>query len=87
MGPSCVIQDLKGYFFGFGRKTVHSYDVIGIIICFCCWKEDSVFLSGEAGRSCPKGCIFDCPFRFHLLLDRGKSRPYTHVMGGLRYNF
>jgi hypothetical protein len=65
--PGCAIQDLKGCLFGFGREAVHSYNVVGITKCFCCWIENSVFSSGEIGRSSPKGCIFDCPVYFSVV--------------------
>ncbi len=67
VSPGCKIQDLKGCFFGFGREAVHSYNVVGIAKCFCCWIENSVFSSGEIGGSGSKGCVFDCPFCFSVV--------------------
>jgi hypothetical protein len=57
----CAVQNLKGCFFGFGLKTVHSYNVVSIVVGICRWVEDSVFPPSMIGRGCPEACILNCP--------------------------
>jgi hypothetical protein len=64
IGPGCAVQDLKGCFFGFRWKAVHSDDIVGIVVSVCCWVENSVLSSSELGRGCFKSCVFNCPVRF-----------------------
>ncbi len=62
--PGCAIQDLKVCLFGFGRKAVHSYNVICIIKCFCRWVKDSIFSSGEIGGVVPRDASLIALFVF-----------------------
>jgi hypothetical protein len=51
----------KAVFFGFGWKAVHYNDVVSIVVCVCCWVEDSVLSSDEIGQGCLKSEVFNCP--------------------------